>query len=576
MFGFFNKKNKEYISINTEKLKEYLYENGIVDDNKVDKIIEEFKNSIENKVKEKTELTYDEFIAEIESITGKMYTNPSNRIELCRQIDEFIENNPEIANSIKLYASYITFGSINVKLDDYIVNIIADDEKTLQRARNIIDRFEKYSKIKRLMYIIAKDLVSYGDAFLEKIYDTATGRLLSVAYIPSNKVLILIDDYGNIKKIYQVLDENIRLTDMNESVLNDFLDEKKIIEYNKNEIIHFSDGTLPGFSDSPLRNLLSVWKSYKLIEEALIIHRITRSRRILVFFLDVTGKEPQKVQSILQKFVRKLTNAFSINISESMITSRKSVIKQGSDIVIPITKDSATKVQSIPADTSATKIDDLKFYHTRVLQNLLTGHIFGDTTIQKEKMDYIDKALLRLIRTYQRYMSYALEDLYSELLSSYEINNVTINVQFPSPDTDEEVKIVDTLIRRIMVINQLIATIGIVPPFDWIIHYVFKDLTQAEIQELVALLKQEKAKQEQSNKEFMSILDDNENNNSQEQFIKNANLNLMDLISDTNIEDNKVIEQYRKINTYDEKLKYLTTINNLLDLGLRYLEQKHK
>jgi len=378
LFGFGNKKDRE---INPEALTEVLsQENDDISKDKIAEIVAQVSENY-NKVTEKTEMTYDDFLGDISDKVATIYNQPQNRLKFCEVVSNFISENPEAFNSVRIYASYICYGSIELKLDEYKVSYVNEDINKIRKATKIIDSFEKTSRIKRLVYLIASEVVKYGDAFLEKIRDN--GRLKAVAYLPSKDVIFKVDKLGNPSEFYQVVRNEYENVD-NVRIFKD-MENGKGVKFEKDEIVHFNDGTPAGFADNPFSTLAFIWKSLKLIEESLLIHRVTRARRLIVFFLDVTGRTKEQIRKSVNTFVNKLTSIFRINTDDGTMNRNKSVIKQGNDIVIPVSKDSKSKVQVIPSDTSATNITDVQFYHNRLMQNMLTTHIFGNEKTGKEE-----------------------------------------------------------------------------------------------------------------------------------------------------------------------------------------------
>jgi len=555
------KPNKD-ISFDRELFKEKL--SPYVDPDTIDEILDDL--NLES-VHEKTEIPIDEFGEAFSSELGSLYTLPTKRLQIARVINNFISENAEVFNSLRLTASFICYGATELKIDDYKVVIITDDNNKRRKAQKAIDNFDKESKIKRKIYLIAKDLVSFGDAWFEKIRDTKNknGKLISVGYIPSNSIVIKKNDTGDeIEKVFQIknkstLDKLIGTTsDKEKAIYEEYVyasPKDKVIAFDPDETLHFTDGTLPGMSDSPFLNLAIVWKALKFLEESLIIHRLTRARRLILFFLDVGGKTGVEVKKAVRSFKEKLSTVFKLNKDDGMIYKEKSVTKGESDVIIPITKNSKTDVKSIPSDPSATNIDDLKFYYKRVLANLFMSHLLGSE--KAPNIESIEKALNRLIRTYQKNMAYALEDLYGEILTDNDIEDVTVSIVFPSPDTDEEIKLIDTILRRVMVMNQLLAILDILPPQSWIIEYVFKDLSQTEIHGLLKMIEAERQKQEEEaiQNELVDIFSDIPN--------KGDNNDFIELYEKTKIQTKEEKEAYK--NYRIERLEKMTeqTINFL-------------
>jgi hypothetical protein len=181
---------------------------------------------------------------------------------------------------------------------------------------------------------------------------------------------------------------------------------------------------------------------------------------------------------------------------------------------------------------------------------------------------------MRMVRIYQKQMQFTLQDLYEEVLKSKGFNDLQLEIIFPAPDSQQEIKIVDTIVRRMMIINQMIATLGISPPNSWIVNYVFKDLTQFESKELINLLEFEEQKQRDTaeGEEYPSLFEEDDWGNS----AATDNNENIDTFEQTNISSN-ILQQMlqndslpvlEKTNS-DNKAK---NINDAIKLGLEYLK----
>ena len=530
-FGQNKDDSQDYLRISYGDIEEVLEKAGIPDD-KVSQVTDSLFERLNNDVKEKSVLTLDEFGSTFNNVVADLYFRATNTIQRAKQLSQFIEQNSEVGSSVKLYASYITYGAADIQLDEYKVIVSGENTDKVSEANKLIATFEDTTKIKRLIYQLAKDLVSFGDAYLEKIRDK-DGKLIGLAYIPADSVYVKLNDRGIPVAYYQFIEKPLSAVD--DKILLQYEAKRKVIKFEPSEIAHFNDGSVIGFSDSTVSNLIVQCRFMKLLEETLLVHRITRSRRFIVFFLDVAGKTKEQIKSAVRAFTRTIKKMFTLNIEEGEIQRERTIMPSVSDLVIPITKDSATKVQAIPSDPSATKIDDLKFYSNRITQALLTSHIFGSEKTGKEQ--YIQEAFFRMVRIYQKQMAFVLSDIYKEVLEQEGYKDLRVSVVFPAPDPSVEIKVIDSVVRRMMVVNQLIATTGVVPPNRWIVEYVFKDLTMLEVEQLVNMLlyaEKEQNKAAEGN-EYPTVFQQNEEteNAPQEEFLAQST-NAFDLANEEN------------------------------------------
>lgn len=506
-FGVSKKDNqeKEYISINNlkENIQQFF---GSYDEKFVDEII----NKITEKYSlEKSEISFSELIEIInQDINNVYYSNYTNRLDIAEDIDEIINNNPELFNAVRLYASYIVFGSSIIKVDEYKVIYVHDnlvirnetDEDLiieLEKAKSIIEKFEKVSEIKDVVYQLAKDLIKYGDAFLEIIRDES-GRIVNVGYLPSNKIIIFTNKYGKVIKIAQILDKNkINLSDV---FSGSYINDDRVIVFNREEFLHVGDKTPAGISDNPFLNIAKVWRIIKILEQSLVVYRLGRAKRLIVFFLDVSGKTEEDAKRYIKSFKDKISKIFNISGERGDIFKSSVNLSLGQDIIIPIRKDSKTRVETIQSDTSQKYSEDIIPFYKRLLNNLFVGWALSSEKTGKE--EYEKEAFLRLVKIYQSSLANKLTQLYNMILKSHGIDNIKVMIEFPSPDSDTDIKIVDAILRRIMIINQIVATLGVSIPTEWVLKYSLKDLSSIELDELIELIN----KQSSENIESENIL----------------------------------------------------------------------
>jgi len=519
MFGFGKSKkvdSTEVLDFDAGKFKESLLKTGISLD-KAEEITADLSTAVNDRVTEKAEMSYDNFMSAVSSNVEGLSVLPTERIAACKELTTFLSENPEVNNSIRLYASYIAYGSAETKLEEYKVTILGKDAEAVKKADRYVKKWEKRSKIRRVVYPLAKDLIPFGDAFLEKLYVHEKDRktLVGVAHIPAHTMYPKLNSKGYATKYYQIIGKGESFADADHSLISSMVTDGTVIQFDRDEIAHFSDGSTVGVTDTPYYNLIILWRYLKMLEESLVIHRMTRARRFIIFFLDVTGKTKIEVRSAVSNFTQRIKSVFKLDVKGGSVSSTRSTVPSSSDLVIPVTKDSKTKIQNIPSDVSASKTDDLEFYLNRLTTNMFTSHVFKNSQ-QTGNEKYIEKSFMRLVKIYQKQMEYTLEDIYAEILESVGITDLEIKIQFPSPDSEQEIRIVDSIVRRMMIINQLTATIGATPPTKWIVNYVFKDLAQYEIEELINMLEYVIKEQEESEQggEFTSIFDEQGNKSS--------------------------------------------------------------
>jgi len=340
------------------------------------------------------------------------------------------------------------------------------NDPIIAEAYEKIEEWEERTNIKELIYDITIDLVKYGDAFLEK-----SKKGDEYYYLPSNEIIWELDKTGKPIKYWQVK-----------------MEDKK--ELNPKNIIHFSTAVVPP-GETMLYPLIRNWRYLKILEDAIIINRITRATMKLIFKIDVTGKSSTKAKLYLMKFAEKLKQKTQINIKEGMIQGDYSGLRDFLDIILPVTKDSATDVQSISGDSSLQRVDDVQLMQRRLLAALDIPKAylnFEEATRNRSIIDRIETNFARTIRKYQRKLILGLKKIYKDVLSDIDWNKYKLIIEFPSPSiVDEQIKS-EVQQRKTLVINNLYNVLPTTLPIEFIINYVFKELSLAEKYKLIKAL----------------------------------------------------------------------------------------
>lgn len=178
------------------------------------------------------------------------------------------------------------------------------------------------------------------------------------------------------------------------------------------------------------------------------------------------------------------------------------------NLVIPIRKNSETNIKQITADKSAVSVSDLKFFLSRIQINLLISHVLNFEGTKENEYAY--EAFLKAIRVYQKNIAECLEEIYLELIKSKfsGLKDLKIKILFPSPDKNEIDKLSDLLLKRAMVLSQVLTITGKTPSIDWMIEYIFKDLNSEEMD---VLLKDLDSQDQKENSIFDNYFTEEEN-----------------------------------------------------------------
>lgn len=200
----------------------------------------------------------------------QIFTPPRNRFDM---MDKFVEHDPELAAGIDIKASMVrrSFRGINLRVGAEITpeeDVLNEYLKTLNEWLNL----------KRLFYVVAKKLLTYGDwPMLKEI----KGGIPKLRHIP-NKYLSMVDN------LLQLENVDAQIFSGNFYILNEWREERRKI-FHRSRVLHFSmepEGTeiydqygrycFGVYSSSPLLPLTQyvLWKHNIIITDIMLRHKL--------------------------------------------------------------------------------------------------------------------------------------------------------------------------------------------------------------------------------------------------------------------------------------------------------------
>lgn len=147
------------------------------------------------------------------------------------------------------------------------------------------------------------------------------------------------------------------------------------IRYTPDQITQVTSGrysTDKAFSISYLHKCLKVVNQVSLIEDSIVISRVTRAPEKKVFYID-TGRLPRaKAEAYIQNLMNKHRNQMSYNYDTGAVDNRKKSISLLEDFWIPRSADGkGTEIDTVGGgDALSEKIEDLEWFYHKLYRSL--------------------------------------------------------------------------------------------------------------------------------------------------------------------------------------------------------------
>jgi hypothetical protein len=267
------------------------------------------------------------------------------------------------------------------------------------------------------------------------------------------------------------------------------------------EMAHFrllSDINYLPYGRSYLEPARKLFKQYILMEDAMLIHRITRAPDRRLFYINIGSIPPAEVENYMQQMVSKLKKTPFVDQKTGQYNLNYNVMNMLEDYYIPVRGgDTTTKIDSVDG-LNWTGIDDVAYLRDKLFAALKVPKAFmgyekdinGKATLAAE-----DIRFARTIERIQRILvseltKIALVHLYTQGYDGEAMTNFELSLTTPSIIYDQERV---TLLKEKVSLAKDIMESGLMPS-DWIYDNVFH-FSEDEIDEMRDLVIEDKKRQ---------------------------------------------------------------------------------
>lgn len=421
---------------------------------------------------------------------------PSNEEEMerKRRYQEFedMDDYPEVAAAFDIYAD----DSTQTNLDGTRWQIDTDDQLIKEEVETLFEELN----LRNFIWDIVRNSVKYGDCFLELVVD------LDNIKRGIQKVKILDPNY-----IYRIENEHGILTDFLQEIpfqqdntifgkTNATTGHKMILPLDKNQIVHFrmftSDPTYYPYGKSVAAAARGVYKSLKMMEDAMLIYRLSRAPERRIFYVDVGNLPASKAEMYLEAQKSKFKKEKYFNRTTGEIDARFNPLAQDEDFFVAVNgKGSGTKIDTLKGAENLGEVDDVKYFRDKLLATL---KIPKDYIVEKDQsperkanLSQLDVKFARVILRVQQCIEIGLESIAKRHLMvkgfpALSVSKLKIKLPEPSDMSAKRQLDIDEQKARLV---QAVKGLNIFP-----IEYIYKEyyqLNEEEIDELKTKLEKQ-------------------------------------------------------------------------------------
>ena len=418
----------------------------------------------------------------------KAYTNSSTSLYGQMQNQNFQALRPQ------LYSEYdimdydaIVASSLDIMADEAtlkndmgeVLQIKSSDEGVQKILYNL---FYDVLNVEFNLWPWVRNLCKYGDFFLKLEISEKFGVYNILPYTAyhmeriegmdeenPNDVKFRYDRDGISMSGYGNVMPTLQNTNKNDIILDNY------------EVAHFrllSDMNLVPYGRSMLEPARKIFKSYVLLEDAMMIHRIVRAPEKRMFYLNIGNIPPSEVEGYMEKTISNLKRTPHIDEQTGEYNLKYNLQNLLEDYYIPVRgNDTSTKIENVNG-LQWDSIADVEYYRDKLFAALKVPKAFMGYTADLEGKATLAAQDIRFARTIERiqriitseFYKIALIHLYSQGYRNEQLTNFELSLTTPSIIYEQEK--INLLKEKVDLANSLKDSKLL--PTDWIYNTIFQ------------------------------------------------------------------------------------------------------
>jgi hypothetical protein len=338
---------------------------------------------------------------------------PQIEFERRRKYSEYenMDNYPEIMAALDIYADDSTQKTIEHK--------VFEVKAKTQEVEEVVDSFLENVRLRDFIWDITRNVAKYGDCFIENILDLNNPRagIQRIKVLNPNFIIRKENEYGYLKGFMQEVPD--RKTAPHSSPANPSTGSGKFLQLDKEQITHFrihtSDPNYYPYGKSILAASIQTYKSLKMMEDAMLIYRLSRAPERRIFYVDVGNLPTTKVETFIERMKQKFKKEKFWDASQQQVSERYNPLSTDEDFFVPTRNNSGTKIDTLPGAQNLGEVDDVKYFRDKLLASL---KIPKDYIVEKDQsperkanLSQLDVKFARAITRLQREIEIGLETL---------------------------------------------------------------------------------------------------------------------------------------------------------------------
>jgi len=283
--------------------------------------------------------------------------------------------------SVEGHENFCTDSAImhNCQKDDdgNVIKITCKNEKVKEELEFLCFN-RRMLNLNKKVWQITKRLCVFGDGFYELItnVDSPKDGILKIQELPPDSMYKVVTTKGRLVEYQQSKEgpDYQSLTRSQVAIATDIeLQQSTAIRFSPNQVVHFCLGedrkTFYPYGQSLIEPARGPAHQLRLMEDAMLVYRLTRAPERRVFYIDVGQLPPFKAEAFVDRMkdqFRKKKVGTSTGTGANSIEERWHAPAADEDYWLPIRPNANTRIETLPGAQNLGEIDDALYFRNKL------------------------------------------------------------------------------------------------------------------------------------------------------------------------------------------------------------------
>lgn len=395
---------------------------------------------------------------------------------------ETMDEYPELGTAFDLYADDCT--QLGFKNETWTIDTANDI--VVEELNKMFDDID----LSRFLWDISRNTVKYGDCFIELVIDldNPNAGVQRVKILDPKYILRVENEYGYLTDFLQEVPKKGSSPDG----MFGSHETPNYIKLDRNQIVHFrlhtSNSAFYPYGKSIAALCHRVFRSLKLMEDAMLIYRLSRAPERRIFYIDVGNLPASRSEMYIERLKEKFKKEKFYDVGSDTVDARYNPMSADEDFFVPIKGGSGTKIETLPGAQNLGEVADVSYFRDKLLTAL---KIPKDYFVEKEgsgerkaNLAQLDVKFARVILRIQKSIELGLESIAKRHLQlkgfpKHLVESIKIKLPEPSDMFAKRKLDIDEQKTRVI---QAVQALGLIPKD--ILYKEYFNYTESEIKEI--------------------------------------------------------------------------------------------